>query len=137
MLGKMQSSGLLVKRAAALEKLDQVTHVVFDKTGTLTLGRPVLKQVMSVASHDSAESLAIAAAIEQHSAHPLARALVQAAGDFAGRELSEVRSVAGGGLQALPGDRFVLHNDSGKKLYFTDSTGRHLGLVKLADAKNQ
>ncbi len=43
MLGKMQSRGLLVKRAAALEELTQVSHVVFDKTGTLTLGKPVLK----------------------------------------------------------------------------------------------
>ncbi|MCP4469348.1 MAG: heavy metal translocating P-type ATPase [Gammaproteobacteria bacterium] len=100
MLGKMQACGLLVKRAAALEKLNHVTHVVFDKTGTLTLGKPVLSQVVSAAPYDSAECLGIAAAIEQHSAHPLARALVHAAGDIADRELSGVFSVAGGGLHA-------------------------------------
>jgi len=100
MLGKMQASGLLVKRAAALEKLNHVTHVVFDKTGTLTLGKPVLKQVVTAAALDSAECLAIAAALEQHSAHPLARALVRAAGDIRARDQSAVTSVAGGGLRA-------------------------------------
>jgi len=86
--------------ADALEKLNHVTHVVFDKTGTLTLGKPVLRQVISAAPHDSAECLGVAAAMEQHSAHPLARALVHAAGDFAGGDLSAVFSVAGGGLHA-------------------------------------
>jgi Cu2+-exporting ATPase len=100
MLGKMQACGLLVKRAAALEELNQVTHVVFDKTGTLTLGKPVLRQVVSAAPYDSTECLCIAAVMEQHSAHPLARALVNAAGDIAGRDLSAVSSVAGGGLRA-------------------------------------
>ena len=100
MLGKMQACGLLVRRAAALEKLNHVTHVVFDKTGTLTLGRPVLRQVVSAAPHDSTECLGLAAAMEQHSAHPLARALVHAAGDFARADLSGVLSVAGGGLRA-------------------------------------
>jgi len=100
MLGKMQASGLLVKRAVALEKLNHVTHVVFDKTGTLTLGRPVLRQVVCEASHDSAECLAIAAIMEQNSAHPLAQALVREAGEVASRDLCAVRSVAGGGLCA-------------------------------------
>jgi Cu2+-exporting ATPase len=99
-LGRMQSCGLLVKRAAALEKLNRVTHVVFDKTGTLTLGKPVLRQVVCTPSHNAADCLALAAALERHSAHPLARALVQAAGDSAVRELSAVSSIAGGGLQA-------------------------------------
>ena len=111
MLGRMQALGLLVKRAAALEKLGQVTHVVFDKTGTLTLGKPVLGQVIGAPDQDSDECLAIAATIEQHSAHPLARALVQAAGDVAKRELSEVYSVAGGGLQArVDGQEYFIGN---------------------------
>ena len=80
MLGKMQACGLLVKRAAALEKLGRVTHVVFDKTGTLTLGKPVLKQVVTRPAQIRPVP-AIAAVLEQHSAHPLARALVRAAGD--------------------------------------------------------
>ena len=60
-LGKMQAAGLLVRRAMALEKLNQVTHVVFDKTGTLTLGKPVLKQVLCKPTRAADDCLAIAA----------------------------------------------------------------------------
>jgi len=97
-LGKMQLLGLLVKRAAALETLHRVTHVVFDKTGTLTRGAPLLERIRCVPSCAADECLAIAAALERHSAHPLARALVSKAGS---RQLlaSDVSSVAGGGLQ--------------------------------------
>jgi Cu2+-exporting ATPase len=104
MLGRMQAGGLLVKRSAALEKLNHVTHVVFDKTGTLTLGKPILEQVVSASQHDSAECLGIAAALERHSAHPLAQALVHAADDIAGGDLSSISSVAGGGLSARLGE---------------------------------
>jgi Cu2+-exporting ATPase len=97
-LGRMQSRGLLVKRSMAMEKLNQVTHVVFDKTGTLTRGKPVLKRVLCAPTLDSGECLTIAASIEQSSAHPLARALLRAAGDVGEREVSGVISTAGGGL---------------------------------------
>jgi Cu2+-exporting ATPase len=104
-LGKMQAAGLLVRRAMALEKLNQVTHVVFDKTGTLTLGKPVLKQVLCKPATEADDCLAIAASLEQHSAHPLALALMRAA-DEVGRhragsgQVSAVNSTAGGGLGA-------------------------------------
>jgi len=111
MLGRMQACGLLVKRAAALEKLNHVTHVVFDKTGTLTMGKPVLKQVVSAAPYDSGECLSIAAALEQHSAHPLARALVLAAGEVSARDLAAVTSVAGGGLRgSVDGVEYLVGN---------------------------
>jgi len=99
-LGRMQASGLLVRRAIALEKLNQVTYVVFDKTGTLTRGQPVLHELLCLPPHDSAECLGIAASIELQSAHPLARALRQAAGDTGIRDVGAVTSVAGGGLRA-------------------------------------
>jgi Cu2+-exporting ATPase len=104
-LGKMQAAGLLVRRAMALEKLNQVTHVVFDKTGTLTLGKPVLKQVHHNPAFEAEDCLAIAASLEQHSAHPLALALLRAADEIdsckAGKSNVEaVNSTAGGGLCA-------------------------------------
>jgi P-type Cu2+ transporter len=97
-LGNMQLRGLLVKRAAVLETLHQVTHVVFDKTGTLTHGAPLLDRIRCLPPFTADECLALAAALERHSAHPLARALVRKAG---ARQLvaSDVTSVAGGGLQ--------------------------------------
>jgi Cu2+-exporting ATPase len=105
-LGRMQSRGLLVRRSMAMEKLNQVTHVVFDKTGTLTQGKPLLKQVLCTPSCDSAECLAIAASLEQHSAHPLAQALLRAAdrtdehgvGEYG---VTSIVSTAGGGLSGV------------------------------------
>ena len=104
-LGKMQAAGLLVRRAMAMEKLNQVTHVVFDKTGTLTLGKPVLKQVLCNPACAADDCLTIAASMEQHSAHPLALALSRAADEIALRKpsksnVSAVNSTAGGGLCA-------------------------------------
>jgi Cu2+-exporting ATPase len=115
-LGKMQAAGLLIRRAMALEKLNQVTHVVFDKTGTLTLGKPVLKQVLCKPAREADDCLAIAASLEQHSTHPLALALMKAA-DEVGRQISgsgqvsAVDSTAGGGLGAdIDGNRYHIGN---------------------------
>ena len=96
----MQLLGLLVKRASALETLHRVTHVVFDKTGTLTRGTPLLDRIRCMPSFTSDECLAIAAALERHSTHPLARALSSAAGTVPNLLVSDVSSVAGGGLEA-------------------------------------
>ena len=100
-LGRLQSIGLLVKRAQALEKLDRVTHVVFDKTGTLTRGQPELRQIETVPGFDAEEAVAIAATLEQHSAHPLARALCESARQARtdGRELDGLIQTAGHGLE--------------------------------------
>ena len=74
--------GVLVKGGVYLEVAARVRAVAFDKTGTLTAGRPRLAQVRPFDAEVSAgELLALAAAIEQHSNHPVARAIVQAAAD--------------------------------------------------------
>ncbi len=99
-LGRMQASGLLVKRAGALEKMIHVTHVVFDKTGTLTLGQPRLERVMCQAGIDKDECLRLAACLESHSEHPLARALLQETGDGDLNAATDVVNVAGGGISA-------------------------------------
>ena len=66
---------ILIKNGDALEALNQVSHVVFDKTGTLTLGKPKVDKVYSQIDH--AYLLQIMGAVEQHSEHPLARAIVE------------------------------------------------------------
>ncbi len=66
--------GLLVTRADALESLARATHVVLDKTGTLTIGRPQLRGCHTLGSLDEQRCLRIAAALEQASSHPIARA---------------------------------------------------------------
>ena len=73
--------GVLVKDRLALERMRTITTVVFDKTGTLTKGRPALTAVEAAptSGYSPDEMLALAAAVESDSEHPLARAIVHAA----------------------------------------------------------
>lgn len=89
--------GALIKGGAALERLAHIDTVAFDKTGTLTLGKPQLTELVSLYGQPETELLALAAAIEQGSHHPLARAVVANATEQ-GLTLAEARD-----LRALPG----------------------------------
>ncbi|MFX0539612.1 heavy metal translocating P-type ATPase [Ornithinimicrobium sp. Y1847] len=73
--------GVLVKDRLALESMRTVDAVLFDKTGTLTKGEPTVTGVDPAGSRDADEILALAAAAESDSEHPLARAIVRAARD--------------------------------------------------------
>jgi Cu+-exporting ATPase len=93
--------GILIKDAEALEIAHDVGVVAFDKTGTLTEGRPVL--VACEAAHgDAQDLLALAAALQASSAHPLARAVIEAARarDVAVPRASAERAVPGRGVAA-------------------------------------
>ncbi|GAA2225324.1 heavy metal translocating P-type ATPase [Herbiconiux moechotypicola] len=72
-------AGILVKDRLALETMRTVDTVLFDKTGTLTLGRPAVTAVLPAEGTSEAELLALAAAAEADSEHPLAKAIVEAA----------------------------------------------------------
>jgi Cd2+/Zn2+-exporting ATPase len=71
--------GLLVKGGGVLEAIGKVKHIAFDKTGTLTAGKPVVTHIVAFGSVPEGEVLGIAAAVESHSSHPLAVAIVAAA----------------------------------------------------------
>src|SRR5690606_4184442 len=71
--------GVLVKDRLALERMRTVDTVLFDKTGTLTEGRPAVTALAAAGPHTEEELLALAAAAEAASEHPLARAVVAAA----------------------------------------------------------
>ncbi|WP_068431646.1 heavy metal translocating P-type ATPase [Piscicoccus intestinalis] len=73
--------GVLVKDRLALESMRTVDAVLFDKTGTLTKGEPTVTGVEPAQGRDADQVLALAAAAESGSEHPLARAIVAAAGD--------------------------------------------------------
>ena len=98
--GTLARNGVVLARSDALEALAGVTHVVLDKTGTLTEGRIRLAGVASVAGVVPADAVALAAAVEARSEHPLARALVAAAGGAARSAVDDVRQASGEGVSA-------------------------------------
>ncbi len=72
-------NGVLIKGGAYLEAPSQLTALALDKTGTLTYGQPQVQQVFPTDKHTEEQLLSRAAALEAHSSHPLARAIVQRA----------------------------------------------------------
>ncbi len=90
-LGRGAGAGVLFREARALEGLAHADTLVIDKTGTLTEGRPELTDVMPAPRGDGKELLRLAASLERGSEHPLADAIVRAAGEQ-GLALSEAAS---------------------------------------------
>jgi Cu2+-exporting ATPase len=72
-------AGVLIKDRLALESMRTVDTVLFDKTGTLTKGEPIVSAIDAVGDRTEDEVLALAAAVEGDSEHPLAKAIVAAA----------------------------------------------------------
>ncbi|MFF5213647.1 copper-translocating P-type ATPase [Micromonospora sp. NPDC000442] len=93
--------GILVKDRLALERMRTIDTVLFDKTGTLTRGEHVLTDVAATSGTTERDVLAIAAAVEADSEHPLARAIVTAAADQSDqRAASGFHSMTGRGVRA-------------------------------------
>jgi Cu+-exporting ATPase len=80
-VGRGAGMGVLIKNADALERMEKVDTVVVDKTGTLTEGKPSVTAVLPSGTLSPDELLRLAAALEQASEHPLARAVVDEASD--------------------------------------------------------
>lgn len=78
-MGRGAESGVLIKNAEALEKLEKVQTIVVDKTGTLTMGKPRVSEITPIAPWTENSLLALTAAVEQNSEHPLASAIIQEA----------------------------------------------------------
>ena len=101
-------AGILVKDRLALERMREIDVVLFDKTGTLTKGRHA---VAGVAAKDGNEQglLALAAAVEASSEHPLGRAVVEAARGDSVPEATDFRSITGRGVEAtVDGERVAV-----------------------------
>jgi Cu+-exporting ATPase len=101
-VGRGAQAGVLIKDAAAIERMEKVDTLVVDKTGTLTEGKPRLTSVISTDQVSEQELLADTAAVEAQSEHPLAAAIVQAA-EERGIKLTRVsnfESTTGGGVSA-------------------------------------
>ena len=102
--GEAAERGVLMRTGEAFQSLRRVSHVVFDKTGTLTEGHPGVRQITAVACSEE-ELLALAAAAEAFSEHPLARAVVEEAfrRGFPRPEVQNFEAVAGQGVRARLG----------------------------------
>ena len=156
--GKGAEHGVLIKSASALELLHRVDTVVFDKTGTLTVGRPEVTDVVICEAATEDEVLALAAAAEQGSEHPLGEAIVRRAKErgLALPPVGEFSTVPGQGIDALASDgRILLGNrrlmdargidvarlagraealqEEGKTVVYLAFAGRALALIAAAD----
>lgn len=101
--------GVLFKGGEHLEKAHSLTAVVLDKTGTITRGEPQLTDVEPVEGFDKATLLALAAAAESRSEHPLAQAIVEGAKarEIAAGEPEEFEAIPGKGVRAKVDGRTV------------------------------
>jgi Cu+-exporting ATPase len=150
--------GILVKGGAALEGLAKVDTVVLDKTGTITAGKPTVVGLHPAAGVTEERLLAMAAAAERSSEHPLGEAIVRAASErgVALPAVADFRSTAGGGVEvrvdgqavrvgtpefayagAVPADVTQLlasEREQARTAVVATSGGAPLGVISIADA---
>src|SRR6476619_6867660 len=156
--GRGAQAGVLVRNAAALERLASVDTIVVDKTGTLTLGKPTLTGVEAVPGFDSGEVLRLAASLESGSEHPLAEAILRGARDqnIALVKPTDFEAVTGSGVKGqVEGLAAILGNAglieamgiktgplaevtearrrNGETVMFLGIDGKLAGLVAVAD----
>ncbi len=160
--GRGAHAGVLVRDAAALERLAAVNMLVVDKTGTLTEGKPKLTDVVAAESLSENEVLALAAGLEKASEHPLAEAIVEGARErgVAVADASDFESTTGKGVSGtVSGRKVALGNAAmmadlgidtapliattealqkdGRTAMFIAVGGRPVGLVAVADPIKQ
>ncbi|MGC3990991.1 MAG: copper-translocating P-type ATPase [Chthoniobacteraceae bacterium] len=149
--GRGANAGILVKDAAALERLCAVDTLVFDKTGTLTEGRPEVRKISALAPFNESSILGSAAALEQNSEHPLARAVERAAearqlalGTTSDFKVQPGLGITGtvDGHSVVAGNRALLEQQKIRGLEALDSSatiliaidGQAAGSIQVADA---
>ncbi len=131
-IGRGAQSGVLIRNAAALERLERVDTLVIDKTGTLTEGRPAVTAIATAGTGES-DVLALTASLERGSAHPLADAMVRAA-EERGLMLfpvSDFVSLAGRGIAGTVDGHSVV---AGTAAFLAE---RNMPVGTLADAADE
>lgn len=136
-LGAASRAGLLVKGSSYLDALARTDTVVFDKTGTLTEGNLRVTRILPAAGTAEKEVLACAAAAEQHSSHPMARAVMRAFAECGGTPASvhDIEEHAGRGITARSEDCII---SIGTHAYLSESgvtdlpPAAHTGAIWLA-----
>lgn len=145
--------GLLVRNRTAFEQSGKISVMVFDKTGTLTKGRFGVTRIVPVSGVDEKQLIAIVAAVEQHSEHPVARAIVQRTRDekLPIAQANGFRAITGKGVEAVVEGRSIkvvspgyldenripvpegAYNNRAETVVFVLIEGRLAGFIALAD----
>lgn len=133
--GKGAENGILIKSGQALEAAYQLDTIVLDKTGTITVGKPSLTDLLPLSDFNRSDLLRLIASAEQHSEHPLAQAILEAA-EEEGLDLlpvSHFEAVIGRGLSAqVEGRHLLVGNESLMKAKHIDSSAFQEQLLELS-----
>jgi len=129
-VGRGAHSGILIRDAEALERLERVDTIVIDKTGTLTEGKPKIVGIIPADGFNENQLLRLAASVERGSEHPLAQAILDAARErqLALAEVSDFASSAGKGATGIVDGRAVALGNA------TLMTGLRIATVDLDGA---
>ena len=133
--GKGAENGILIKSGQALEAAYQLDTIVLDKTGTITVGKPSLTDLLPLSDFNRSDLLQLIASAEQHSEHPLAQAILEAA-EEEGLDLlpvSHFEAMVGRGLSAqVEGRQLLVGNESLMKEKSIDSSAFQEQLLELS-----
>ena len=133
--GKGAENGILIKSGQALEAAYQLDTIVLDKTGTITVGKPSLTDLLPLSDFNRSDLLRLIASAEQHSEHPLAQAILEAA-EEEGLDLlpvSHFEAIVGRGLAAqVEGKHLLVGNESLMKEKNIDSSAFQEQLLELS-----
>ncbi len=133
--GKGAENGILIKSGQALEAAYQLDTIVLDKTGTITVGKPSLTDLLPLGDLNRSDLLQLIASAEQHSEHPLAQAILEAA-EEEGLDLlpvSHFEAIVGRGLAAqVEGKHLLVGNESLMKEKHIDSSAFQEQLLQLS-----
>ncbi|WP_149556292.1 heavy metal translocating P-type ATPase [Streptococcus cristatus] len=133
--GKGAENGILIKSGQALEAAYQLDTIVLDKTGTITVGKPSLTDLLPLGAFNRSDLLRLIASAEQHSEHPLAQAILEAAKEE-GLDLlpvSHFEAIVGRGLAAqVEGKHLLVGNESLMKEKNIDSSVFQEQLLELS-----
>ena len=133
--GKGAENGILIKSGQALEAAYQLDTIVLDKTGTITVGKPSLTDLVPLGAFNRSDLLQLIASAEQHSEHPLAQAILEAAQqeELDLLPVSYFEAIVGRGLSAqVEGKHLLVGNESLMKEKNIDSSAFQEQLLELS-----
>jgi P-type Cu+ transporter len=134
-VGKGARSGILIKNAESLEKMNSIDVIVIDKTGTVTEGRPSVEKIVPADGYDGRDIAGKVASLNSHSEHPLARAALSYAGEMniEFKPVSAFEAITGKGVTGMLGSqKLALGNEK-----LMQEVGSHISPGLRAQVKSE